>query len=140
ADAQFRVKAVFDDFQPATVVIGQAGFESGSANQGGVPDANTLDNPVGITGYAFEAGTLFVADTGSARVLGFNEIPRANNANADFVIGQVDFSSDAANISASGMRTPQTVTAAGGRLVVTDRDSHRVLIYDGIPANGPMAA
>ncbi|HEX6929459.1 MAG TPA: hypothetical protein VF267_09425, partial [Gammaproteobacteria bacterium] len=139
-EVEFRVRAEFSDFQPAAVVIGQADFSGGTANQGGSVDANTLDNPVGAAGFAVDENTLFISDTGSSRVLGFSTVPADSNANADFVIGQADFTADVAETGAGSLRMPQTVTATNGRLVVADTDSHRVLIYNAIPASGPVDA
>lgn len=139
-EANYIVLAVVADFVAADIVIGQADFDSGNAHQGGAADANTLANPVGGAAYAVNEDILFIADTGSARVLGFNGIPATNNANADFVIGQPDFTSTAGAVSASGMQAPQMPSATHGALVVTDTPSHRVLIYDAIPASGPADA
>ena len=50
----------------ATVVLGQAGFTSGSANAGGAVTAATLSNPSGL---AVIDGALFVTDSGNHRVL-----------------------------------------------------------------------
>lgn len=139
-DAEFTVVRDFGKFPAASIVIGQQDFASGNAHQGGTPDANTLDSPAGAIAFHSETGRLFVPDTAAARVLGFNDIPQANNANADFVIGQPDFTTTVADTGAASLRSPSAVTTQTGKLVVTDTDAHRVLVYDGIPASGPGSA
>ena len=81
--------SVFQTFQTAGVVIGQADFLSHDFNQGGVVDANTLDAPEGRP----TIGSLYIPDTGNSRVLGFNVAPVNNNELADFVLGKTDFTS-----------------------------------------------
>jgi len=78
--------------QPADVVLGQPNFESNQPNVGGIgnnPSAQTLNWPYGI----FSDGkSLWIADTGNRRILYYDEIPKANFAPADGVIGKPDFS------------------------------------------------
>ena len=127
----------FKTFQAAAFVIGQADFAGSEPHQGGsVPDANSLFMPLGPAGYSVEHNVLFIADSENARVLGFLGIPDTNNANADFVLGQPDFTSSEREISASSMFSPEAVTTTGGRLMVTDTDLNRVTVYDGIPTSG----
>ena len=74
------------NFQPAAQVLGQPDLVSAKANQGGMPAANTLSSP-----SVAEPNGLFIVDSANHRVLGFQAMPTTNNANADFVLGQVDF-------------------------------------------------
>ncbi|MCB1204514.1 MAG: NHL repeat-containing protein [Verrucomicrobiae bacterium] len=83
-------------------------------------------------------GTLFVSDFDTRRVLGFLDPEnKADGANADLVLGQPDFVTNDANLTAKGMFQP---TGLGvdplGRLYVTDQGYHRVLRFspDGTPA------
>lgn len=138
--ATFDVDLVIEDFAAADIVIGQPDFSSGAPNQGASADANTLASPAGGVSFDPATDSLFVSDTGAARVLGFQGIPTQNNANADMAIGQPDFTTIAPDTTATGMRTPYATTTASGQLVVTDTDSHRVLIFNDIPASGPAAA
>lgn len=137
---EFVVRLAIDDFADADVVIGQQDFSTGAANQGGTADANTLNAPVGSVSFAPGSGRLFVSDTDNARVLGFDDVPTENNVNADIAIGQPDFTATTGDTSATRMRSPYATSTATGQLVVTDTESHRVLIFDEIPATGPAAA
>lgn len=131
----------FTTFQAATLVIGQPDFASGEIRQGSPgAGANTLDNPMGNVGYAPEQDVFFIPDNGSARVLGFHGIPDANNMPADFVIGQPDLTSSSGGTDAGTYRNPQWVTTEHDQLLVTDSESRRVLVYQGIPENGPLDA
>ncbi|GEM_PF-1679139 len=119
----------------ADVVIGQPDFTShlpGTAQ-------NKLSYPTGVT---LAGGRLFIADTYNHRVLIFNSIPTANNANADIVIGQPNFTAhSAANPpSASTMYDPTSATTDGTRLIVTDLGNNRVLIFNHIPTASSVAA
>jgi hypothetical protein len=129
----YLVKLV--DFQNAAVVVGQADFSGTDANQGNLdPAANTLDEPYGNP--AVDDGLLFVGDYGNNRVLAFDPLPTVNNADADFVLGQPDFTTTTANTTQSGMDWPQSVATVDGKMVVADYGNHRVLIYNSIPTDG----
>lgn len=131
----------FETFQAASLVIGQPDFAGGDANQGGAaPNANSLHLPLGGVGYSSANDVLFVADSENARVLGFLGLPEMNNANADFVLGQPDFTTSeklpSEEIDASHMFSPEALTTTGGNLIVTDTDYNRVTVYDGVPVSG----
>lgn len=128
----------FDTFQPAAFVIGQQDLTGGEPDQGGsAPGANTLDKPMGHAEYSAEHDVMFIADAGNARVLGYLGVPDVNNANADFVLGQPDFtSSSRTTISAADMYSPEWVTTMEGRLAITDTDLNRVTVYEGFPQSG----
>jgi len=127
----------FTTFQSASFVIGQQDFAGGDADQGGaLPNANSLDMPAGGPAYTEENDVLFVTDSANARVLGYLGIPDTSNANADFVLGQPDFTSSGSSTGASGMISPEAVSVTGGRLTVLDTDLNRVAVYDGIPEAG----
>src|SRR5579872_912142 len=75
------------------------------------------------TGVASDGNVLVVADTDNNRVLIWKTIPTTNDANADIVLGQPNFT--AANPppqqpTASSMRGPQGVWIQGARLFVAD--------------------
>ena len=81
---------------PATAVIGQALFTTGSAN-GGNPEASstTLSGPVDIAASSTE---LFVTDSGNNRVLVFPLTAPGPSTTASRVIGQLDFPYMAPNL------------------------------------------
>lgn len=128
----------FTTFQSASFVIGQPDFNTGEPDQGGAGSgANTLDGPMSGIAYHEAGDATFVADAGNARVLGFLGIPDTNNANADFVLGQPDFTSDqGSSASVDSMISPEWVTTMGDRLMVTDTDLNRVTVYEGVPTAG----
>lgn len=124
---------LFDNFDDAAVVVGQADFAGTAPNQGGAAAANTLSLPYGNP--LVDNGRLFVGDSMNNRVLAFNALPTVNNANADFVLGQPDFTTTTQATTRSGMFGPLSV-AAGGKMVVADSANNRVLIYNSIPNDG----
>jgi hypothetical protein len=130
----YAVKLAFDNFQAAAVAIGQADFAGGFANQGGA-GANTLASPFTsptITG----AGALFISDFSNNRVLGYNSVPTTSNANADFVLGQPNFSATGGPPTSQGSHDgPKQLFALDGKLVVLD-SSNRVVIYNSVPTSG----
>jgi uncharacterized protein (TIGR03437 family) len=103
--------------------------------------------------FALSDGTrLFVADGGNDRILIFNQIPGANGASADVVLGQIDFTSTTItstedlfhpNLSRSAANvtpTPMALAWDGTNLYVTDPTSRRILVFtpslNNIPING----
>ncbi|MBW3567945.1 MAG: hypothetical protein KY410_08330, partial [Proteobacteria bacterium] len=137
------VRSTFSTFQAASVVIGQQDFTGGFSRQD--PDAlaagaNTLDHPSGAVDYVEERDLLYIADTQDARVLGFRGIPEENNANADFVIGQPDFTTTTGETSQERVRRAEAVTARESALLIADPDSHRVTVYNELPESGPGQA
>ncbi len=114
------------------VVVGQVDFNSNSSNQGASPDANTLSNPHAVF---YDGKRLYIADSGNHRVLVFNSMPTSNNASADYVIGQQDFTSNSDNqggsVNANTLNKPTDVDydIDCGCLIITDQQNHRVLIY-----------
>jgi hypothetical protein len=118
--------------QPADVVVGQPDFTSNSVNQGGSVGANTLNKP----GRVFSNGSkLFIGDNENSRVVIFNSIPTSNNASADVVLGQVDFTHSSIN---QGNTNPTANTLGfahlayeyGNQLFVGDPSNNRILIFN----------
>ncbi len=121
------------NFQNASVVIGQPDFVSNNVNQGGLPGANTLILPFGNP-FVTDTGTLFLTDTNNNRVLGFNQLPTSNDASADFVLGQPDFTTVTSGTSATTLFGPSSVHSDGTKLAVADLGNSRVLIWNTIPS------
>lgn len=118
---------------PADVVVGQADFTSNTANA----TQDGLSQPVKVF---VSGGKLFVADAVNNRVLIWNSIPTSNGAPADVVVGQPDFTTATAGLSATAFGIPRGLWVGGGKLVVADDNNDRVLIWNSIPtANGEPA-
>jgi uncharacterized protein (TIGR03437 family) len=119
----------------ATVVLGQTDMEK--AETGKTPANNTLRSPIAV---ATNGRMLAVADTDHNRVLIWRTVPSANNAPADFVIGQPDFATTLAGRSASRLRGPQGVWLDDNNgLWVADTGNSRVLFF-GVPSRNGQDA
>ncbi len=128
----------------ADVVIGQPDFTHNQTNQGGIVGANTLDLST-ASGVAIYNGKLLIADRQNNRVLVYNKIPSTNNAMADVVIGQADFTGNKPNmgnaISASGMNLPRAIAFDKfGRLYIGEAGNERILVYNQIPVSNGVVA
>jgi uncharacterized protein (TIGR03437 family) len=149
--------------QPADIEVGQVDLNGGTSNDSshlcasnGTDSSNnptypgrcekTLSHPR----FVLSDGTrLFIADTGNDRVLIYNQIPTANQAAADKVLGQVDFVSNAiapntstitsfvSNIgSTDTIPNPVGLAYDGTNLYVSDPTDYRVLVFS--PADIPV--
>ena len=118
-----------------------AGKPNGAAADGVLGQGNfTTTRP--ITAALLEAprgvavdpttGKLFVADTNNNRVLRFaSHASLISGAPAEAVLGQPDFMSYGAALTAQGMSLPSGVAVdRDGRLWVADTDNYRVLRFD----------
>jgi hypothetical protein len=129
---------------PASVVVGQSDFTRNVTNQGGPIGPRSLDLSTG-SGVSTFAGKLLIADRVNHRVLIYNQIPTMNDAPADVVIGQPDFSSNSANqglpVGARAFNGPRgPLVDSDGRLYVPDAGNARILVFDSIPtANNAVA-
>lgn len=120
--------------QAANLVLGQSSPSGNTANPGGV-SAATLSSPAAV---ATDGTRLAAADTGNHRVLLYNTWPTASGQPADLILGQTTPTTNFANgalASASRFRAPTSVARAGNRLLVVDRDAHRVLIWPALPTS-----
>ncbi len=115
-------------------VLGQPDFDSTASSF--LPETPGFNNPAAV---ASDGLRLAVADTNNNRVLLWNSIPSVNNANPDVVLGQADFTTNMPATSATGMRGPQGVWLAHGKLFVADTQNSRVLIWNTIPASSGQA-
>jgi len=122
-----------NDDQPANVVVGQPDMTSGSPGA----SQTLMNDPKGVDGYG---GGLYVADTGNNRVLIFDSRPASNDAAADIVLGQSDFTHHAANDdnqdgSPDATPTDRTLDAPAGLrafsqgLMVADTGNNRWLDF-----------
>ncbi len=118
----------------ADLVIGQTNFTNRLADQGGSAAANTLDYP---TGLGFDGLNLFISDFLNNRIMIYSQVPTSNNASANAVIGQTDFSGQSANKgqaspSASSINSPVfgLLGTYNNQLFVGDAVNNRVLIFN----------
>lgn len=118
--------------EPPDFVLGQ---DSSSGNSPGTA-ANQLALPASV---AVSGGKLVVADAGNNRVLIWNTLPEANVA-ADVVLGQPDFITSEAGVSATQMAFPAAVSVANNQLFVVDQNNNRVLIWNTLPTESGTAA
>jgi uncharacterized protein (TIGR03437 family) len=141
------------------LVIGQPGFSTNGANQGGISAATlSLSSSASGTLLSYIAldssGNLWVADPGNDRVLRFNakllgSQPMPGPA-ADLVLGQADFVTGTYTglgnplTSVSALTTPTGVAFdPGGRLYISESASTqrgRILVYNPPFSSGQFAA
>lgn len=88
--------------------------------------------------------SLWIADTGHHRLLGWKTLPTEDNTPADFVIGQPDFFSEGRNAKSEtnsfSLNVPTGVTACGKGLAVADAWNHRILIWFETPTENNQPA
>jgi hypothetical protein len=118
----------------AKFVLGQKNLKSAKNGVG----SKSFHTPTAV----FVAGNqLLVNDYGNNRVLIWNKLPTKNDAPANVVVGQPDFTSNDSATSQSGLDSPELgLIVAGGKLLVADRNNNRIMIWNSIPTtNGADA-
>lgn len=119
-------------FQAADLVIGQPDLTSDLPDAGGSVGALGLDGPQsGGDGD----GPFYVADRRNHRVLGFDGVPDTDGVPASFVIGQPDFTSNGSGVAADRLDSPSDCCVSGGKLIVSDYNNNRVLIWNSLPTS-----
>ncbi|MBO0838482.1 MAG: NHL repeat-containing protein [Actinobacteria bacterium] len=128
------------------LVLGQPDPVSREENRGGDPGPASFRWPHAMCGDS--AGLLLVADAGNHRVLGWRPHPDGDRG-ADLVLGQESFDAGGefpyAPQTAAMMRFPYAAVMAarpeGGAttLAVADTANNRILLWDGVPADGGPA-
>jgi NHL repeat len=82
-------------------------------------------------------GSLWVADSGHHRLLGWSVLPTEDNQPADVLLGQRSFGDEGRNgrgvAGAATLNVPTGVAACGAGLVLADAWNHRVLIWLEVP-------
>jgi hypothetical protein len=124
------------DGQPADVEVGNPGFTE--SNNG----------PTESYAASFESvawspdGNKLIATCGTQnRVLIWNSIPQKNGQAADVVLGQTDFYSTKAGTSEVLMNNPSGILITpDGKLLVSDCNNNRVLIWNSIPVSNATPA
>ncbi len=144
---------IADALNNRVVRIDSAGFKpSGAPADGVLGQPNFTSNTPGLAqdsmnyvrGIAVDdAGHLWVADQSNARVLRFdNAASKPNGANADGVLGAVDFKTNIDSVGPNSFLLPRgLVVDPKGRLYVADSWGNRVLRFDNAAAkaNGASA-
>jgi uncharacterized protein (TIGR03437 family) len=123
----------------ASTVLGQPDFTTTTENL--TVTQNNLRLPTAI---ASDGIHLAVADTNHNRIMIWNHIPTTNNAAADVVVGQPNFTTGTVPTngtpSATSLSGPQGVWIQNGKLYVADTQNNRILIYNRIPTTNGVAA
>jgi hypothetical protein len=117
----------------ANFALGQADLTSAVAGTGSAG----LQAPNDV---CVAANRIVVADTTNNRVLVWNGIPAANGAPAQIVVGQPDFVTTSAGVTAAKMNVPFGVWTDGIRLAVADTANDRVLIWTTFPTSNGQPA
>lgn len=120
--------------QAAGVFIGQA---SATAL------ASTLDSATLAYADAVavsSTGRVAVCDTFNNRVLIWNTMPTTSGVAASIVLGQANFTTNAAAVTSAGLTSPQGVCWHGNNLWVADTGSSRVLRYSSPSTSGQAAS
>lgn len=78
--------------QPADIVIGQGNFTTNVTGSGALLTGRSL---AATTYVHIRDGRVYVSDSTNSRVLGWTSIPAENHKAANFVLGQLDFSTTA---------------------------------------------
>jgi uncharacterized protein (TIGR03437 family) len=146
----------------ADLVLGQANLTTGPRidveRPRDVATASNMFAPVSVTS---DGVRLFVADLGQHRVMVWNRIPTANNAAADFMVGQPELNTSEVNnasrlctsngTDSAGAATfpvrclatldsPRFALSDGTRLFVSDGGNDRVLIWNAVPTRNGQPA
>jgi hypothetical protein len=118
----------------AKFVLGQTNFSS--TNSG--TSSTLFDFPAAVV---VAGNQLFMTDFGNSRVLIWNSLPTKTNTPADVVVGQPDFASSAETTTQSSLNRPEAgLFVVSGKLLVSDRNNHRIMIWNTIPTtNGANA-
>jgi len=129
-------QSAMENGSDAEAVLGQVDFD---ATGSGIA-ANRFNNPIGV--HVDTEGRLWVGDFSNNRVLRFDNAAELESGSAaSGVLGQPDFTTSAAVISATGMRGPVGIFAdATGTLWVSEFNSHRVTRYDNAASKDNGAA
>ncbi|MCB9094219.1 MAG: fibronectin type III domain-containing protein [Halobacteriovoraceae bacterium] len=108
------------DNPAADVIVG--------TNTGNQTSQNQLYDPWGV----YSDGTrLFVGDYNNHRVMVWDPIPVADDANASFYLGgNTNWTSRNSLVSSVGLSGPMGITGVGTKIYVMDRNNGRVMVFD----------
>ncbi len=97
----------------------------------GAPDLNSAGSLDGAAGVSIANGKMAVATSFGRQVAIYNTVPQAMGGAPDVLLGQAGVSACAANRFGQPM---QAVLSPNGKLLVSDRQNNRVLIWNSVPA------
>lgn len=119
----------------ADVVIGQTDFTSSFSGS----SATKLSYPTGA--IVLPDGKLLISDFSNNRVLVYNQVPTTNGVAADYVIGQPNLTTTSAGTTADKLGQPwDCAFSPDGKLLISDDNSHRIMIYNEVPAISGVSA
>jgi hypothetical protein len=120
------------DGAAATRALGQPDLETTTPGTG----AGGLDFPQSVMAHG---GRIYVLDYGGNRILGWDAAPASSGVAADFVVGQVDLDTNQSGCTRERFAFPDDFFVGAGKMIVSDRENDRVLVYDTAPtADGAL--
>jgi hypothetical protein len=120
-------------------VLGQSVILSCSANSGGI-SSSSLNFPKGL--HASQS-KIYVADSSNHRTLLWTSIPSSSFSAADYVLGQADFTSNAAASPPAGgqvLKNPSGVFEFNNKLFIFDSLNYRILGWNSPPTSNGVSA
>jgi len=118
--------------EPFDVVLGQTNFTDDFS---GTSDTQ-LSSP---TDVAIDGNTFAISDTNNNRVVIWTSgVPNVSNDAAEFVVGQVDFTSNSSGNTRYLFSNPKGIDVVGDKLFVADTGNNRILIFDLDDLAAPM--
>ena len=123
----FDNAATLADGANADRVLGQPDFTSNSRST----TQNGLDGSSGVSTDC--VGNLYIADDGNDRVLVFlDPLSKSNGANADFVLGQPDFTTGTSSTTQNGLNLETTsgLALCDNLLFIADGNNQRVIVQE----------
>ncbi|HLI83885.1 MAG TPA: hypothetical protein VKV17_08200 [Bryobacteraceae bacterium] len=115
--------------------------QNGTDYNGNPTYPNYCNATLSFPRFALSDGTrLFISDSGNDRVLVYQQIPTANGATADIVLGQVGGEINQASQATDSLMTPSALAWDGVNLYVADTYNRRVEVFsigaNNIPYSG----
>jgi hypothetical protein len=130
-------QVTFTNFEEARLVIGQSSFTAQSTT------ANDVNTPAATALALSGSGPLAVSSQTAGRVLIWHTRPLTNGQPADVVVGKPDFTTTTYTVPAAGSMKDCSGLAFspdGKKLLVSDAQNNRVLIWNRIPTTNGQAA
>lgn len=121
----------FTNFMNASLVIGQANFTTNSSTTNQSTNYGTTSSVIS------SQGKLACGSQSARRILIWNQVPSANGAPADIVIGQPNFTAANSGCTQSQMSFVEGIafTPDGNKMVAADAGNNRILIWNTVPTN-----